>query len=402
VDSRKVVIGVWVTAASVACNGLLGIEPLDASLELNPRESGLDTNDASDAGTATEGHNDADTDASGDSRDMANDSSIQPDATPSLSLESSTGDADGPLKAGLRDLNNDGFVDLLWHNADTGESHAWFMNDTVVEGSNSIKEQSTQQVLQVVSPWNPVGLADINLDGHIDLLWQDSQTGEVVAWFLTGTDRIGSNWLHELSSGALLSTASPWFLEATGDFNHDGSVDLVFHRSDTGETQVWFMSGTDRISSTLVFDVPSGDASVGPIPADASEAIPEPVAEWTLVSAADFNQDGWPDLLWHSVSGGTYVWFMSGSNRTGSSPLTNSANGQVLSVDTHWTVAGTGDFNRDGSPDLIWYNASTGVTEIWYMSGTRLIGTSDVTTNLDADVLQPGIIATTPWTPVAE
>jgi hypothetical protein len=35
-----------------------------------------------------------------------------------------------------------------------------------------------------------------------------------------------------------------------------------------------------------------------------------------------------------------------------------------------WQIAGTGDFNNDGSADLLWQNTATGQRAIWLMNGT--------------------------------
>jgi len=59
---------------------------------------------------------------------------------------------------------------------------------------------------------------------------------------------------------------------------------------------------------------------------------------WRLVGAGDFNADGTPDLLWHhQVTGQTYVWYMTGATVTG---------GQTLGTvaDTTWRLVGAGDF----------------------------------------------------------
>jgi hypothetical protein len=362
---------------AIACDGLLGIEPLDASADGAP-DAGPVTHDATDARGATDGSLISRPIDTGSEPDSVADASTRP----------------VPVLGAVRDFNGDGLVDLLWYDAATGESLAWFMAGTSVIGSSLIKEQATQQPLSMTTPWSPVGLADMNLDGHVDLLWQNSHTGEIQVWFLAGTDRIGSDTIHEESNAAPVSALSPWYLGATGDFNRDGSVDLVFHRPDTGDTQIWFMSGTHRISSASIFDEKT-DASAD---ADTSNS--------KLVSAADFNGDGWPDLLWwYAPSGGPFVWFMNGSTRTTWSNLyngeRNAPTGPNITVYGQWAMVGTGDVNRDHEPDIIWYNSSTGQSEIWYMTATTLTADSLVTDIFDAGDAQ-GLLILPPWSPVPQ
>jgi hypothetical protein len=51
----------------------------------------------------------------------------------------------------------------------------------------------------------------------------------------------------------------------------------------------------------------------------------------------------------------------------GSSAVSNGAMG------TEWSVLGTGDFNQDGRPDVLWENAA-GTVDIWEMNGANPVG----------------------------
>ena len=41
-------------------------------------------------------------------------------------------------------------------------------------------------------------------------------------------------------------------------------------------------------------------------------------------------------------------------------------------LNANMVFAGTGDFNADGKPDIIWQNTSTGQTYYWLMDGLNL------------------------------
>lgn len=100
---------------------------------------------------------------------------------------------------------------------------------------------------------------------------------------------------------------------------------------------------------------------------------------WQIVSAtADFNKDGSPDLLWRNkATGENAIWLM---NSTGFQ-----SGSFFLSADTNWDIVGTGDFNKDGSPDIVWRNRATGENAIWQMNGVTLQSGSYFQTIADAN-----------------
>src|SRR5262249_53397852 len=43
-----------------------------------------------------------------------------------------------------------------------------------------------------------------------------------------------------------------------------------------------------------------------------------------------------------------------------------------------YQVSGIGDFNRDGTSDLLWFNPSTNAVDLWMLSNGKWAGSSDV------------------------
>ncbi len=84
---------------------------------------------------------------------------------------------------------------------------------------------------------------------------------------------------------------------------------------------------------------------------------------WTIIGSGDFNGDGKPDILWEHTGGSHAVWLMNGTNvmRKQGLPF----------VATTWKAAGTGDFNLDHNSDIIWQN-SGGSRSIWLMNHTAM------------------------------
>jgi hypothetical protein len=80
----------------------------------------------------------------------------------------------------------------------------------------------------------------------------------------------------------------------------------------------------------------------------------------------DFNNDGHPDfVLYNASTHQTVVWYMNNNvHVTGSYGPTLPAG---------WSVASVADFNRDGHPDYLLFNPPTRQTVIWYLSGATFL-----------------------------
>ena len=130
-------------------------------------------------------------------------------------------------------------------------------------------------------------------------------------------------------------------------------TDLLLRRDSTGQVYVWHMAGATRRYEELL--------------------DPQPAARAQIQGADDFDGDGQSDLVVRSRSlFGDFLsfWFMRGSHRVGSAPLTGAP-----ALDADWQLAATGDFNHDRKPDLLWRNVRSNKLRIWTLDGTTYTGT---------------------------
>jgi alpha-tubulin suppressor-like RCC1 family protein len=85
--------------------------------------------------------------------------------------------------------------------------------------------------------------------------------------------------------------------------------------------------------------------------------------------ATDFNHDGRPDyLLYNASTHRTAVWYLNNN------AFVSSAGGPTLPGG--WKIIDVADFNRDGHPDYALFNPGTRQTAIWYLSGATVIATA--------------------------
>ena len=156
-----------------------------------------------------------------------------------------------------------------------------------------------------------------------------------------------------------------WVLRSTGDFNRDGKADLLFQwvgrpgaGRDWSPLRIWLMNGRELIASVT--------------PADANVVL-EP--GWLVAGSADFNDDGYIDILFHNQgSNDLMIWRMVGTVMTNIT-FPYPAIGQGSS----WRVVAVGDFGVGsttapeatpaiGAPDIVWQDEVTGQLMVWHMN----------------------------------
>ena len=221
------------------------------------------------------------------------------------------------------------FGNLYWDSDGTGANPAVMVARLISNDSMvSVNEPPT-------GSWSVVASGDFNHDGTTDLLWKNP-SGLTSAWLMSPNgDMLGNATIPANTGG--------WDVIATGDFNGDGTTDLLWKTaSGGGLTSEWLMS-------------PDGGMLTSP-------ALPA-TGGWNVIATGDFNGDGTTDLLWKTANGAlTSEWLMSPNGGI----LGNSG---VPTMTAGWDVIAKGDFNGDGTTDLLWKTAGGGgLTSEWLMS----------------------------------
>lgn len=89
--------------------------------------------------------------------------------------------------------------------------------------------------------------------------------------------------------------------------------------------------------------------------------------DWTAVGAGDFDGNGSADLLYRNQRDGRnfLILDVAWADWASSYPIASMTN-------LAWKVAGVGDFDGDGRSDILWRNSATGQNTIWRSATTQI------------------------------
>jgi hypothetical protein len=143
---------------------------------------------------------------------------------------------------------------------------------------------------------------------------------------------------------------SDWRIVQAGDVNGDGRLDALWLNPSRNQFAFWVLQGPELWEP--------GPPIPGP-----------PGGGWVTPNDADFNGDGFVDVLWdHASSNEIRVYLMRGTRLLEPGPEIPGPPGDG------WIVPTAGDVDGDGMSDIFSYNnhAPTRMA-LWLMRGTHLV-----------------------------
>ena len=185
---------------------------------------------------------------------------------------------------------------------------------------------------------------DFNGDGSSDVLWRNTVTGE--------------NWIYLMDGGSILASESintiddlNWSVAGTGDFDGDGKADILWRNVESGENWIYLMDGTNVQTSQALDAVTNLD--------------------WEVQEVDDFDGDGKDDILWrHKQDGQVWMYLMDGINIAASQ--------HVAYTGVDWDIKGVGDFDGDDKADILWRNNVHGRVWLYGMNGAAISASNHV------------------------
>lgn len=181
---------------------------------------------------------------------------------------------------------------------------------------------TNQFVRNVKLTWTLESIADFDGDGKSDFLWRYAlpntpDTGAMFIWFMNGAS------ISEIKvrGGAPLS----WRILGAPDINGDNVADIVL-QSPSGDIRVLLGGPNRSFANQLIGRVPPG---------------------FTAVKAANFTGGEKADvLLRNAATGDIALWVLDGAQVASQVSLP--------STDPTWSYFASGDYDGDGTYDIIW------------------------------------------------
>jgi hypothetical protein len=233
----------------------------------------------------------------------------------------------------VADLNAEGTPEIIWRSVDSGRMVHWRMQwssatrqyTRILGDYLTASENNDQQNIVENLQWRLASCADVGSmpsgpgstpnpepDGRIDLIWQNTVTGQMRYMYF-----VNFNETNSITPTPAGPVDANWRLAGVRDFGKydattqtvsptpDNRPDLIFQNTTSKKMVVWFMDGPLRQQG--FFTNPS-------VPADLN---------WDLTGTGDMGtdiinpaRDGNADLIFrNATSQKLVVWFMEGINR---------------------------------------------------------------------------------------
>ncbi len=254
-------------------------------------------------------------------------------AAPGSPIAAASGPRAHTHEIALADVNGDSHLDVLTTNANDNR-----ISVLLGDGKARFAPAAGSPVETGRHPYDALAVADVNADGHVDLVVPLLAAGKIGVLFGDGKGAFA----HAPDSKYVVGPR-PGYV-AVADVNNDGKPDILATHDDVGLVDVLLNDGSGKFSPA------AGSPRSVSLPA------------WGI-STADLNGDGNVDLALGSFGDGPVVAL--GDGKGGFTEVT----GLKLSRASFPNYTAVADLNEDGRPDIVTGNYGSGDVSVFLAAG---------------------------------
>jgi hypothetical protein len=144
--------------------------------------------------------------------------------------------------------------------------------------------------------------------------------------------------------------ALEWQVAGFGDFNGDGTTDMLLRDVNNGAFEVYDINNSRLASASSLGQVGN---------------------EWQVAGFGNFNGDGPTDVMLRYTLTGVFELYDINNNK-----VTSAA--PIRQVGIEWQVAGFGPFNGAGTSDMVLRDVNNGAFEVYDIANNQLTGAASL------------------------
>ena len=230
------------------------------------------------------------------------------------------------------DLDNDGDIDILIQDSTTGYIKAIEMNGF-----------SKSDLKWIANPggadWSIVGLKDIDGDSYPDIILQQSSTGYIKAIKLGSDFSSTAQWIGNPGGSA-------WEVYKVSDIDNDGIADIVFQNTELGYIKAYKLDSSFSPTAKWIGNPGSPD--------------------WAIHGVADIDGDSITDIVLQNITSGYVKAYQLDSTFKGTAKWIGNPAG------VSWEVGNIVDIDADGIRDVIMQHRTLGYVKAYQLDSTFL------------------------------
>jgi VCBS repeat protein len=146
------------------------------------------------------------------------------------------------------DMDRDDHLDIVWYDASSGVVSEWLLDGSGGRTGIQNLTNTCGAANGCSAEWKPVGLADMNGDGHRDVLWYDANGGVVSTWLLAGGGAMNGIQNVADTCGAAGGCSAVWRPVGPADLNGDGRQDFTWYDPNSGIVSTWLLDNAGGMS----------------------------------------------------------------------------------------------------------------------------------------------------------